>query len=52
MRLRALSRMTRMSDIDTDNGANEDDFFALVSGPVPSPFAAEDADSFPRTRWA
>ena len=36
-----------MSDIDTDNGADEGDFFALVSGPVPSPFAAEDADSFP-----
>ena len=36
-----------MSDIDTGNGAGGDSFYALVSGPVPSPFPQQHAEYLP-----
>ena len=36
-----------MSDIDTGNGAGGDSFYALVSGPVPSPFPQRHAEYLP-----
>lgn len=36
-----------MNDIDTGNGAGGDGFYALVSGPVPSPFPQRHAEYLP-----